>query len=131
MPFILPRTMGGRKHKMVCVFAFVLLAIVIRFNYKTKEVMNINCWADLAKAIAIMTPSEQKEPIRIIVDDLPISLAKEINRAQDVYVRPKGEFSSGYPKLEIETSHDPKYGILDVSNWERTMDKGDIFIQAY
>lgn len=92
--------------------------------------MNISCWNDLAKFISGLTASERIEPVRIVVDDSPIVLAKEICRAEDVYIRPKDEQpkSIGYPRREIEMDFD---GRLKVGQWERTMDKGDIFISAY
>jgi hypothetical protein len=76
-----------------------------------------------------MSVSERREPIRIMVDDKPIVVAKEIERACDVFIRPKEEEvkTCGYPRSDVEMNEWP----LRTKNWERTLDKGDIYIAAY
>ncbi len=90
--------------------------------------MNVYCWEDLERFISGMSSSEKKEPVRIVVEDRPIVLATEISKAHDVYIRPKGDRSCGVPKIELDGMDNYPLG---VRNWERTMDKVDIFIQAY
>jgi len=71
-----------------------------------------------------MRPSDRLDPVRIMIDDSAIHVAKEICRAEDVYMRPKEErkTSCGYPKCYIDGP---------TKDWERTLDKGDIFIWSY
>lgn len=88
--------------------------------------MNITCWEDVAVFISKMSASERREPVRIVVDDRPIVIAKEIERAKDYYVRPKSENIIGYEQREVEIA-----GHFHVGEWERTMAKGDLFISAY
>lgn len=88
--------------------------------------MNIENWNDLYQFISTLTPCEREEPIRIIVDDGPIVMAKEACKAEGHYGRPSDEPNSyGYLLNDVEL-----YGV-DVSKWMRTMDKGDIFIHSY
>jgi hypothetical protein len=86
--------------------------------------MKITNWNDLYAFIGQMRPSERTEPVKIIMDDHPIQIAKEIDRAEDYYVRPKNECTKtcGYPQCYIEGP---------TRNWEQTMCKGDVFISVY
>lgn len=102
------------------------LAYCILSHNKIKEIMKISCWGDLALFISHMSASEKREPIRIVVDDRPIVIAKEIDRAKDYYVRPRSVNIIGYEQKEVELA-----GHFHVGEWERTMNKGDLFISAY
>lgn len=89
--------------------------------------MTISCWGDLAIFISHMSLQEKGEPIRIVVDDKPIVIAREVDKAKDFYIRPKGEQIIGYEQKEVEINDH----LSHISNWERTLDKGDVFITAY
>lgn len=89
--------------------------------------MKISCWADLALFISQMSSAEKCEPVKIVVDDQPIAIAREIEKAKDFYIRPKGEVSVGHERREVMMSD----VVNKVSDWERSMDKGDVFLIAY
>lgn len=92
--------------------------------------MRIQCWDDLFKTIQDMSPSDRQEPVRIVVDDKPIVIAKAVEIADDFYYRPVDEKqpSIGCPKYELDFN---VRKAVEIGSWERTMTKGDIYLHAY
>lgn len=77
-----------------------------------------------------MSPEERLEPPRIIFGDGPIEVIKEAERAHDYYVRPKGDLTIGSAHSEVLLSLDD-HNHVNVKNWERTIEKGELFLRSY